>query len=175
MYKPLCPFRGNFYFTQRHYPFDLRDFPYAILFLFDLPLSLSSVSFFLFVLKILSAPFRTLSREQSSSNHRLSVYPTFDMASQVSSPVCSLPAYQMFMPLSGFPPALGYCSTTALLNKRTNHITASSQRPPDFQCPTIDTSLCDLLSQLKASDHEFARGVWYVYLTNPENKHSSTS
>ena len=87
------------------------------------------------------------------------------MAFQDSSPVCSLPAYQTFMPLSGFPPALGYCSTTALLNKRSSHITDNLRVPPDAICPTDNQFLCDLLSDLKASDHEFAQGVWYVHST----------
>lgn len=82
--------------------------------------------------------------------------------------VCSLPTYQTFMPLSGFPPALGYCSTTSLLNKRTGHHAASLHTPRDVQCPAGDNSLCDLLSELTASDNEFARGVWYVRSNDPK-------
>ena len=61
------------------------------------------------------------------------------------------------MPLAGFPPALGYCSTTAL-------------RDNQEQC-IGESHLCDLLSELVASDHEFARGIWYVRSGQPNNKH----
>ena len=83
------------------------------------------------------------------------------MAYQGSSALCSLPAYQMFMPLSGFPPARGYCSTTSLPNKRREYDTAYTHKPRDL-CPAVDTHLCDLLSKLKASNHDLAQGVWYV-------------
>lgn len=86
------------------------------------------------------------------------------MAYQALPAVCSLPAYETFMPLSGFVPALGYCSTTSLPNKRTDHALAIRQMLGQDQCPAGDNRLCDLLSKLKASDHEFARGVWYVRL-----------
>lgn len=86
------------------------------------------------------------------------------MAYQGPFTVCSLPAYETFLPLSGFVPALGYCSTTSLPNKRTDHALAIRQTPGQDQCPVGDSYLCDLLSELKASDHEFARGVWYVHL-----------
>ncbi len=69
------------------------------------------------------------------------------------------------MPLAGFPPALGYCSTTAFINKRTNHITGSLQTPREVPCPAGNNHLCDLLSELKASDDdEFTRTTWYVSL-----------
>ena len=97
------------------------------------------------------------------------------MAFQESAPVCSLPTYQSFMPLAGFPPALGYCSSTAFVNNRRKSIADNLQVPPDAQCPAEVTSMCDLLSDLKASDHEFAQGVWYVRLTNPEKNRSNTS
>ena len=84
------------------------------------------------------------------------------MAYQDSPAICSLPAYQTFVPLSGFPPALGYCSTTALLNGGTGQTNAGPQMPGEVQCPAGDDHLCDLLFELKSSDHEFARGVWYV-------------
>lgn len=84
------------------------------------------------------------------------------MASQAPPAVCSLPTYQTFMPLSGFPPALGYCSTTSLLNTGTDRVTVRLNTLRDVQCPAGDSFLCDLLSELKASDPEFARGVWYV-------------
>ena len=86
------------------------------------------------------------------------------MAFQAPPAVCSLPAYQTFMPLSGFSPALGYCSTTSLLDKRTDRIATSLRTSRDVQCPAGDNYLCDLLSELEASDHEFARGVWYASL-----------
>lgn len=86
------------------------------------------------------------------------------MAYQPAPVICSLPAYDAFMPLAGFPPARGYCSTTALLDERTDHIIAGRRTPPEFQCPVIDNSLCDLLSELQGSDREFARSVWYVRL-----------
>ena len=84
------------------------------------------------------------------------------MANQGSSAFCSLPAYQTFMPLSGFPPAVGYCSTTSLPNQRREYDAAYMHTPRDFICPVGNTQLCDLLSQLKASNHDFAQGVWYV-------------
>lgn len=84
------------------------------------------------------------------------------MAYQGSSALCSLPVYQTFMPLSGFPPALGYCSTTSLPNKRREYDTAFTHTPRDIDCPADDTQLCDLLSQLMVSNHELAQGVWYV-------------
>ena len=76
--------------------------------------------------------------------------------------ICSLPAYQTFIPLSGFPPALGYCSTTSLLNERTHRNAASLYASRDYQCPVGNDYLCELLSELTASDPDFARGVWYV-------------
>lgn len=90
------------------------------------------------------------------------------MAYQAPPAVCSLPAYQTFMPLSGFPSALGYCSTTSLSNKRAEQITPSLYTLRDVQCPVGDSYLCDLLAELKASEHEFARGVWYVSSDVPE-------
>ena len=86
------------------------------------------------------------------------------MAYQDSPAVCSLPAYQTYVPLSGFPPALGYCSTTALLNEGADQTNANPQIPSEVQCPAGDDYLCDLLFELKSSDHDFARGVWYVSL-----------
>ena len=80
---------------------------------------------------------------------------------------CSLPPYQTFMPLSGFPPARGYCSSTAFLDKSTNDNTAVVHTARDIPCPAGDHSLCDLLSDLKASDDEFTRSVWYVHVTGP--------
>ena len=66
------------------------------------------------------------------------------------------------MPLSGFPPALGYCSTTSLPKKRREYDTAYTHTPRDFECPADDTQLCDLMSQLMVSNDELAQGVWYV-------------
>ena len=87
-----------------------------------------------------------------------------NMAYQPAPSVCSLPAIEPFMPLAGFPPARGYCSTTILLDKRTDHGAASPFTPREFKCPAIYSYVCDLLSELKGSDQEFARAVWYVRL-----------
>ena len=82
---------------------------------------------------------------------------TSNMAYQALPAVCSLPAYETFSPLEGFPPALGYCSTATLLDNQE-------------QC-IGESHLCDLLSELVASDDEFARGVWYVRSGQSKNKH----
>ena len=73
--------------------------------------------------------------------------------------ICSLPAYQA---LAGFPPALGYCSSVSFLDERKHQSDASLYATRDVPCPVGYDSLCDLLSELKASGPDFARGAWYV-------------
>ena len=125
------------------------------------------LTLFLFLFKLLSTswrpPIRSLTGGEFFRSH-LVFQLTLEMAYQAPPAVCTLPAYETFIPLSGFVPALGYCSTTALLNKKTDQVPAIRQLPGEVQCPAGESRLCDLLSELKASDREFARGVWYVRL-----------
>ena len=89
------------------------------------------------------------------------------MANPARPAVCSTADYQLFHPLAGFPPALGWCSTVSLLPRRSEHDDANALAPRDIQCPTGST-LCALLADLKATDREFARGAWYDTLLNLE-------
>lgn len=84
----------------------------------------------------------------------------WQMASHAALAVCSTAAYQSFLPLAGFPPAQGWCSTVSLLSKRNEQNNVNALAPRDVPCP-LGSDLCALLADLKAADHEFARGVWY--------------
>lgn len=87
------------------------------------------------------------------------------MTSHAASAVCSTAAYQNFLPLAGFPPAQGWCSTVSLLSKRSEQNSANALAPQDVPCP-LGSKLCTLLADLKTADREFARGVWYGILLN---------
>ena len=78
------------------------------------------------------------------------------MASHAPPALCSTPAYKPYLPLAGFPPAQGWCSTVSL---------PSSQDGQDASPCQGSGELCALLAELKeGAEGGFARGVWYGVL-----------
>lgn len=93
------------------------------------------------------------------------------MASPAPPAVCSTAAYHHFLPLAGFPPAQGWCSTVSLLSKRDERDSANALAGQDVECP-LGSNLCALLADLKAADRDFARGVWYGIPSKFRTTHS---
>lgn len=79
---------------------------------------------------------------------------------------CADAAYQKYLPLQGFIPAINLCSDLAV-HQKNNEFAASlsladsSSHSADWQCPQ-GSSVCSLLSDLEAADKIVTHNAWYI-------------
>ena len=78
---------------------------------------------------------------------------------------CADAAYEKFLPLQGFIPAINFCSDLTV-HQANNEVTAklnladSSSHNADWPCPE-GSYVCSLFSELQAADKAVAHNVWY--------------
>ena len=89
--------------------------------------------------------------------------------------LCADAAYQKYLPLQGFIPAIHFCSDLAVHQKYKEFAAASlnladsSSLSADWQCPE-GSSVCSLLSDLEAEDKSVTHNAWYIDLTGEESE-----
>ena len=95
------------------------------------------------------------------------------MAFRAPPSFCADAAYEKFLPLQGFIPAIGFCSNLAVHQRNSEfaanlNLADSSSHSANWQCPE-GSNLCSLLSELQAADKTVTHNGWYIDLTSAKS------